>query len=85
MLKKKSDIAVYINEDRCKGCGLCVSFCRQGALRLDEHVNQYGYHKVLFSREAGCTGCRSCQLMCPDLAIFVFRTKEEFSIPGTSH
>jgi len=30
-----------------------------------------GYHPPVKKKEAACTGCRTCELMCPDLAIFV--------------
>jgi len=33
-----------VDEDRCKGCGLCVEFCPFGHLRIDEHLNVSGYH-----------------------------------------
>jgi len=33
-----------IDEDRCKGCGLCVEFCPFGHLRIDEQLNVAGYH-----------------------------------------
>ncbi len=36
--------APTIDEDRCKGCGLCVEFCPFGHLRIDEHLNVAGYH-----------------------------------------
>jgi len=71
----KSSVTVHINTERCKGCGLCVSICPQEALYLDEQINQSGFNPVRFSDQVGCTGCRRCQIMCPDLAIVVVRKK----------
>ena len=34
-----------INENRCKGCGLCVRACPKQLLVLAEHrLNEKGYH-----------------------------------------
>jgi 2-oxoglutarate ferredoxin oxidoreductase subunit alpha len=33
-----------IDRDVCKGCGVCVTFCPFGHLRVDEELNVAGYH-----------------------------------------
>jgi len=53
---------VLINLQWCKGCGVCVAFCRSGALSLD------GYGKPEYA-PALCVGCGLCELYCPDLAV----------------
>ena len=55
----------------CKGCGICVHFCPAGVLEMSEEYTPKGYHPPRRKKSAMCTGCRSCELMCPDLAIFV--------------
>ena len=53
---------VLINLQWCKGCGVCVAFCRSGALSLD------GDGKPEYA-PALCVGCGLCELYCPDLAV----------------
>lgn len=60
--------------EQCKACKLCVHFCPQGILGLNEHtVNSLGYHPVTILNPELCTGCGICALMCPDLIIVVER------------
>lgn len=64
---------VEIDQNRCKGCSLCVVFCPQHTLRIDEdHLNARGYHPVVLAEE-NCTGCAVCALVCPDVCITVYR------------
>lgn len=62
---------IGINEEYCKGCGLCVDACRQGHLQMSDKVNKRGMRVVAVVKD-GCTGCQSCILMCPDAAIELF-------------
>ncbi len=60
--------------ERCKACELCVKFCPQGILGLDNStINVLGYHPVTVLKPETCTGCGMCALMCPDLVITVER------------
>jgi len=49
----------------CKKCGICIAFCPHHVLSTDEE----GF-PVVTNAEA-CTGCRWCELRCPDFAIVV--------------
>lgn len=66
---------VSVDQDRCKGCGLCVTVCPQSVLALEENMlNAKGYHPVaLVDPEEKCTGCVVCAVICPDVAITVYR------------
>ncbi len=66
-------VRVRVDEERCKGCGLCVSVCPRGILELGASVNAGGYHPVRVTDQERCTSCTLCALMCPDLALEVFR------------
>ncbi len=67
--------AVVIDQDRCKGCELCVHACPQHVLRMDtEQYNRRGYRPVLLDEsENYCTGCAVCALVCPDVVFTVYR------------
>jgi len=62
-----------VNEDECKGCGLCVEACPPKVIALNERLNHYGYRTASYSG-SGCTGCGICFLACPEPgAITVYR------------
>ena len=63
---------VTVNEDRCKGCELCVAACPKGIMKLDKaKLNAKGYHPAHCSDQNACAGCAFCALTCPDCAITV--------------
>ena len=62
---------VRILESGCKGCGICAHFCTAGLLEMSEGFNAKGYHPPQKRKGVACKGCRNCELMCPDLAIYV--------------
>lgn len=51
-----------IDEDKCQGCGLCVSVCRCGSLVLMGKTV-----KAVAVEE--CSWCGLCELVCPNGAI----------------
>jgi indolepyruvate ferredoxin oxidoreductase beta subunit len=63
--KRPPDIEVI--EGWCKGqaCSICVRVCPERCLAID------GRDKVSVVRADACTGCRLCELLCPDFAIVV--------------
>ena len=61
----------------CKGCGICVHFCPAGVLEMSEQFTPKGYHPPKNKQGSTCTGCRTCELMCPDFAIFVEEAPRE--------
>ena len=67
---KKVRGTVYINENRCKGCGFCIEFCPQHVLEFSDEFNAQGYHPPRLTNPDGCTGCDLCGLFCPDFAIY---------------
>ncbi|MFH1652388.1 MAG: ferredoxin family protein [Chloroflexota bacterium] len=64
---------IEIDAERCKGCGLCVFFCPVKSISLSEKVNAAGYPPASFNAGNGCTGCTSCAIVCPEVAIEVYR------------
>lgn len=66
-----------IDENRCKGCGLCVSICPKNVLEISNRVNTKGYFPVFQARPEDCILCAMCCTMCPDVAITITETAED--------
>ncbi len=65
---------IIINEERCKGCGLCLEACPPGVLIPADHINSMGYRPAaLCDPNHLCTGCALCAVVCPDAGITVYR------------
>lgn len=63
---------IRIDENFCKGCGLCTYACPKHILALaKDRMNSKGYHPAECTDEEACIGCCSCAMMCPDTAITV--------------
>lgn len=54
---------LVLNQEWCKGCGVCVAFCPKKVLGLKKE-------KVTIVND-GCIMCGQCELRCPDYAIYV--------------
>ena len=64
--------SVTVNEELCKGCGLCLDACPKKIMQLDPaKLNQKGYHTAHCAVQAECIGCAFCATMCPEVAITV--------------
>lgn len=63
---------VTIDEDRCKGCVLCIDACPPGVLEMTTTtVNAMGFRfPILYP---GCTGCQACVEVCPDFVFEVYK------------
>ncbi len=64
-------MAVYIEERLCKGCGLCVFFCKLNVLKMSERRNAKGYNVVEAVLPEKSTGCKLCEINCPDFSLYV--------------
>ncbi len=62
---------IVINEDWCKGCGFCYTFCPREVLEKSEHFNAKGYYPPVATNIDRCVGCGLCEALCPDFAIHV--------------
>jgi 2-oxoglutarate ferredoxin oxidoreductase subunit delta len=63
--KKRKQYEIDIFRDWCKSCGICVAFCPQQCIQLDEEGSP------VVTDPDRCTGCGWCELHCPDFAISV--------------
>jgi 2-oxoglutarate ferredoxin oxidoreductase subunit delta len=64
---------IEINQDLCKGCEICISFCPKKIISLSAKLNDAGYAPATFTSNDECTGCAVCALVCPEVAIEVYR------------
>lgn len=65
---------VTVDVHFCKGCGLCVDACPLHLMELDAtQITAKGYNPARCTDQERCTGCASCAIMCPDVAIKVVR------------
>jgi len=62
---------VHIIDDRCKGCGFCVTFCPRDVLVMSKQANSKGYYPPELIDDSHCVNCGLCALLCPDFAIYV--------------
>ena len=54
-----------INEDHCKGCGLCISACPKKVLRFKSTLNRRSIKPAEYIG-SGCIGCNFCYYNCPE-------------------
>jgi heterodisulfide reductase subunit A len=50
---------VPVDDERCSGCGICITMCPYGARSLDRDRG------VIVVNEILCEGCGSCAAACP--------------------
>lgn len=65
--------SITIDQERCKGCSLCIEFCPKQAIVLSNKLNLKGYFVASLREDDGCNGCATCVLMCPEIAIEVYK------------
>ena len=69
--------SVTITKERCKGCHLCIHFCKNNVLRAADEVNQHGYYTAEAANSEECRGCSFCYLVCPDMAVEIRKEDEK--------
>jgi Pyruvate/2-oxoacid:ferredoxin oxidoreductase delta subunit len=71
--KKPDRGMLKIDDQECKGCGLCIEACPPKVIAMSEELNHYGY-RTAFYAGTGCTGCGICFMVCPEPgAVTVYR------------
>ena len=61
---KKAPPEIKIRMSWCKGCGLCVDYCKPQAIAMEGALP----HVIAAEK---CTRCLQCEAICPDFAIEV--------------
>lgn len=64
---------VKVLSNYCKSCGLCVEICPKGILKIGDKTNPKGYYTVVVTDQEKCTGCTLCGIVCPDVAIEIYK------------
>ncbi len=64
---------IKIDPELCKGCQICIAFCSKGVISSSDKINNAGYSPAVFNNTGDCTGCATCALVCPEVAIEVYR------------
>jgi len=60
---------VFIDKDRCKGCGYCVEYCPRGVLEMGKELSSKGYRLAKVNDGVKCLACGFCELICPEFAL----------------
>ena len=64
---------IVISRELCKECGLCTHFCPQKVIVQSDRLNAAGYQSAEYKDNGECTGCAVCAIVCPEVAIEVYR------------
>ncbi len=65
--RTKDKANITIHTEKCSGCGLCVSVCKDFSL-----IKKDGKVKISDTALFGCIGCGHCMAICPTGAIEIF-------------
>lgn len=65
----KKIFRLIIDNERCKGCELCLPVCARHLLAMSAALNRKGYHFAEVADADKCLGCLKCARMCPEAAI----------------
>lgn len=69
---------ITINENFCRGCGLCEHFCNHGCIEIrGDRFTPQGYLLPVFAHPEKCNACGICGRLCPHFAIEVYRLVEK--------
>lgn len=71
-------IVAVVDENKCSGCGICVSICPYGAISLEKREDGTRVSKV---DPMLCQGCGTCSAACPSAAIQQNGYKDKQIIP----
>ena len=69
---------IKIIEEFCKGCQLCVHFCKNNCIEISkDKLHSSGFLLPVFVNENDCIGCGFCGWMCPECTIEVYKYIED--------
>ncbi|MFZ5815647.1 MAG: 4Fe-4S binding protein [Bacillota bacterium] len=68
------EVKLELEENRCKGCELCVQACPRDVLQMGTHINALGYRPAVAVAPDQCTGCKACALVCPEIVFTIYQS-----------
>lgn len=68
---KNKFIKIVIDEERCKGCGICIALCPLKVLIKSDKLSSQGFNLPFPINKDKCSGCKICEYYCPDFAIYI--------------
>ena len=77
MMRQEGELIMIreILETKCIGCGICVDICPLDVFRMDGKNE-----KAIIKYPEDCMTCYTCELKCPEEAIYVHPFKEELPL-----
>ncbi len=79
MSKKQQVHEINVNQEFCKGCGICIEMCPKNVLSASRVLSKRGVYYPVAADPEACTACRLCEIYCCDFAIAVERGDEDDS------
>ncbi|MBQ6582511.1 MAG: 4Fe-4S dicluster domain-containing protein [Mogibacterium sp.] len=58
---------------RCKACERCMDVCPKHCFEHSGKANDSGYDYIVFKEGSPCIACGMCYIVCPDVAISVYK------------
>ncbi|ROL61250.1 ferredoxin family protein [Bacteroidetes/Chlorobi group bacterium ChocPot_Mid] len=71
MAKINKKFKLFIDEELCKGCNICVELCNLHVFDISPKINNKGYYIPVPERIEDCNGCQICELSCPELSLIL--------------
>ncbi len=68
-------MSITIDTTFCKGCELCLTVCKPGALKSGTVRNAKGYLPPEVDQDK-CIHCGNCEITCPEMAMTVTKEKK---------
>jgi 2-oxoglutarate ferredoxin oxidoreductase subunit delta len=64
-------VILHFEQNRCKGCELCIMVCPKQVLALSNTCNIKGYRPASAQNTENCIACAACARICPDSVITI--------------
>jgi len=67
---------ITFDEEKCKGCELCVIACPKKIIAIDkDKINKKGYNPAGVKDIDSCIACAQCAIICPHVVIYIENDK----------